>query len=134
MMIDKSKWVDVLRRISEKAVTSMKLAGIVLDNRFENRASEPVVEDEKALDNNDRRKAKRLSLEKDIMFKYANGKNAFGHIINISRKGMYIVTDTPLNDGDEINANLLWGSLGSITSIEGHIVRRGDNGVAVRFI
>ena len=57
-----------------------------------------------------------------------------GHIINISKRGMYIITDAPLNDGEEINANLLWKSLSSLTSLEGHIVRRGDNGVAVRFI
>ncbi len=134
MMNEKNRWVNVLRRISEKAATSMKLAGIVLDNRLENRGSEPAPDDEKALDLKDRRRAKRLCLEKDIMFKYANGKNAFGHIINISRKGMYIITDTPLNDGEEIKANLLWGTLGGITGIEGLIVRRGDNGVAVRFI
>lgn len=133
-MNEKNRWVNVLRRISEKAATSMKLAGIVLDNRLENRGSEPAPDDEKALDLKDRRRAKRLCLEKDIMFKYANGKNAFGHIINISRKGMYIITDTPLNDGEEIKANLLWGTLGGITGIEGLIVRRGDNGVAVRFI
>lgn len=133
-MNEKNRWVNVLHRVSEKAATSMKLAGIVLDNRLENRASEPVPEDEKAVDRKDRRRAKRLCLEKDIMFKYANGKNAFGHIINISRGGMYIITDTPLNDGEEINANLLWGTLGGIAGIEGRIVRRGDNGVAVRFV
>ncbi len=133
-MNDKNRWVNVLRRISEKTVSSMKLAGIVLNNRLENRVHGSVSENMKSPDCNERRNTKRLSMEKDIMFKYANGKNAFGHIINISRGGMYIITDTPLNDGEEINANLLWGSLGGITGIEGRIVRRGDNGVAVRFV
>jgi hypothetical protein len=127
----KNKWVDVLRTISGKAATSMKLAGIVLNNRFENRVREPVSENRKAPDRNERRKTKRLCLGKDITFKYAHGKPASGHIINISKRGMYIITDAPLNDGEEINANLLWGNLGSL---EGHIVRRGDNGFAVRFV
>ena len=130
----KNKWVDVLRTISGKASTSMKLAGIVLNNRLENRVHEPISESKKSLDRNERRKAKRLSMEKDIMFKYEHGKPAFGHIINISKRGMYIITDAPLNDGEEINANLLWENLGSITSLEGYIVRKGDNGVAVRFV
>ncbi len=130
----KNKWVDVLRTISGKAATSMKLAGILLNNRLENRVREPISESKKSLDRNERRKAKRLSMGKDITFKYAHGKPAFGHIINISKRGMYIITDAPLNDGEEINANLLWENLGSITRLEGHIVRRGDNGVAVRFV
>jgi hypothetical protein len=134
MVNAKSRWVDILYTISGRAANSMKLAGIVLNKRFENRAGEPSSKNAKTDDNNERRSDKRLSLEKDIMFKYARGKPASGHIINISRRGMYIITDAPLNDGEEINANLIWGSLGGITSIEGRIVRRGDNGVAVRFV
>jgi hypothetical protein len=135
MMADaKSRWRDVLLKISGRAINSMKLAGIVLNKRLENRLSKPVSEGAKALDSNDRRKTRRLSMEKDIMFRYANGKPALGHIINISKRGMYIITDATLNDGEEINANLLWKNLGSLTNLEGHIVRRGDNGFAVRFI
>lgn len=130
----KNNWVDVLRTISGRAATSMKLAGIVLNNRFENRVREQISESKKVLNRNERRKSKRLNMEKDITFKYAHGKPAFGHIINISKRGMYIITDAPLNDGEDINANLLWENLGSLTSLGGHIVRRGDNGVAVQFI
>jgi hypothetical protein len=121
-------------RISKNTVNSLKLAGILLENRLENRGKDPVSENEKAPAQNDRRKAKRLNLEKDIMFRHANGKNAFGHIINISRRGMYIITDTPLDNGEEIHANLFRVNLKGITGIDGRIVRKGDNGVAVRFV
>jgi hypothetical protein len=134
MMNEKNKWLGVLRAISGKVTTSLKLAGIVLNNRFEKSSRDSISESKTAFDRDGRRKAKRLTLGKDIIFKYAHGKPAFGHIVNISKRGMYIITDVPLNDGEEINANLLWENLGSLTSLEGHIVRRGDNGVAVRFI
>jgi hypothetical protein len=133
MSMVKKYWAGVLRTLGWKTFNYIQLLGIVFIKRLGNIIPAMGAGTDKAIDYDERRKAKRINLEKDILFKHAHGKPAFGRIINISRGGMYILTDVPLNDGEIIHTNLLGKSLGNLSRIDGHIVRRGDSGVAVQF-
>jgi hypothetical protein len=133
-MINKeNKWVDLLRSLVRNVLNTYQLLSILLVRRLGKRIPGMVTDTIAAIEYNERRKAKRISLEKDILFQHAHGKPAFGRIINISRGGIYILTDVPLNDGEIIHSNLLGNSLGNLSRIDSHVVRRGDNGVAVQF-
>jgi hypothetical protein len=123
----------ILRSLGGTVLTSLNLLRIVFNKRIENMARRLIFGRKIAAEYDERRNVKRLNLEKDILFRHAQGKPAFGHILNISSSGMYLLTDVPLYDREEIHVNLLGKALGSLAGIDGHIVRRGDNGVAVKF-
>ncbi|MEN6472937.1 MAG: AMP-binding protein [Syntrophaceae bacterium] len=56
-----------------------------------------------------------------------------GHVANLSHEGMFIEAETPLDEGTEIEAQISVIQFGNTFWVEGKVLRKTANGMAVRF-
>jgi dihydroflavonol-4-reductase len=64
-----------------------------------------------------------------------NGEEASekAHVADLSRQGMYITADTPLDEGTELDAKIMAVQFGNTFWVKGKVIRSTGKGMAVRF-
>jgi hypothetical protein len=75
-----------------------------------------------------------VDLQCDIMG-FSNGKEtrANGRISNVSREGMFIEAETPLDEGTNMAAQIIVIQFGNTFWVKGEVLRKTERGNAVRF-
>lgn len=81
----------------------------------------------------EQRTYKRARIDMKVSFKEEGPSYKMGHVENISKGGMFVNTDAPLDKDIYILASIDAEELGKIIWAQGRIVRKTDNGMAVVF-
>jgi hypothetical protein len=82
----------------------------------------------------DRRRDRRIRVDRTVTCRRDGQEMQRGHLINISRGGMYVETDTPWEVGEELSFNLSGRNLGPFLRTRGRVTRRAERGMAVQFV
>lgn len=81
----------------------------------------------------DRRRRRRRVMDRDVTYWGEGVDPRVGHMINVSQGGMYLETDTPLEEGREMTINFYGIATDRLPSIPARVVRRAAAGMAVAF-
>ncbi|MGO9144802.1 MAG: PilZ domain-containing protein [Desulfomonilia bacterium] len=124
-----------IRGIIDKTVEAGAWTGIVLYCTLMNVMPATIRERMGLLPNlfDDRRRDRRLHVDKTVSFIRNGYEMQTAHLINISRSGMYVEIDTPSDIGQEMFINLTGRNLGVFTRVNGRVMRRSERGMAIRF-
>jgi|APIni6443716594_1056825.scaffolds.fasta_scaffold270779_2 hypothetical protein len=126
---------EKMRRFFDKTIETGTWAGIVLSRMFKEVMPSPI---RRSLEHfhqhiDDRRYDRRLKLKKTITG-FSDGKMLKDiHLINISKGGMYVEVESPLEVGPEVSFNLSGKNLGPIMRVRGRVMRRAERGMAIQF-
>lgn len=126
---------EKMRRFFDRTIETGAWTGIVLSSIFKKIIPSPI---KKSLERfhqhvDDRRYDKRLKVNKTISC-FSDGKMLKDiHLINISKGGMYVELDSPLDVGPEVSFNLSGKNLGPIMRVKGRVMRRAERGMAIQF-
>lgn len=80
----------------------------------------------------DRRLSRRLHMDRTVSFWSEGMDPRQAQLINLSRSGMYIETDTPLDLGRETKITLPGLMARISTSVTGRVVRKAAHGMAIQ--
>jgi hypothetical protein len=118
-----------------KALETGTLTGVVLSQMMRT-VMPPSMRsrlDARRQDSSDRRQDRRHRLERTITG-YSNGRRLENlHLIDISRGGLYVETDSPHDIGPDVYFDLSGKNLGPFMRVKGWVTRRAERGIAVRF-
>jgi len=66
---------------------------------------------------------------------FSNGKETHenGHVANLSREGMFIEAETPLDEGTDMAAQITVIQFGNTLWVKGEVLRKTERGNAIRF-
>ncbi|MFY9396955.1 MAG: PilZ domain-containing protein [Desulfomonilia bacterium] len=82
----------------------------------------------------DRRAHKRIVVNMKVAYRDSGSAYRMGRVANISRGGMFILTDSPVwNIDDYLFASIDVQEFGKVIWVQGHIVRKCLEGIAVKF-
>ncbi|HOS96162.1 MAG TPA: PilZ domain-containing protein [Deltaproteobacteria bacterium] len=82
----------------------------------------------------DRRRDRRIRVDRTVACHRDGQETQRVHLINISRGGMYVETDTPSDVGEELSFNFSGRNLGPFLRTRGRVTRRAERGMAVQFV
>lgn len=82
----------------------------------------------------DRRRDRRVHMDRTVTCMHDGRDTKNAHLINISMNGMYVEMDAPADVGQELSFNLSGRNLGPIMRVRGRVTRKAEHGMAVRFI
>ncbi|MEN6447508.1 MAG: PilZ domain-containing protein [Syntrophaceae bacterium] len=126
---------EKLLRLYDKALETGALTGIVVTRMLLN-ALPASVKGKGAwtpLHFDDRRRGRRLHVDRAVTCSPEGREQKRARLINISKGGMYVETDTPVDVGQEMSFNLSGRNLGPIMRVRGRVARRSDKGMAIQF-
>lgn len=81
-----------------------------------------------------RRQGRRLRFEEDVCILKDGMPDSTAHMVDISATGMYVETDMPLDEGQEIRLSLQRHLPLLNPVITGRVVRKASHGMALRFV
>jgi len=127
-----SKMLDLLREIYQTGTWT----GIVISCMIRNMMPASIRSQRRRIPHffDDRRRASRLRVDRNVTCMRDRQDVMTTHLINISRGGMYVEADNPADIGQEMYFNLSGRDLGPIMRVRGQVTRKAEHGMAVRFI
>jgi hypothetical protein len=131
---DPEKLISSFRKKSAEILNSAGLLGLVLYLRLEENPWFPDIKNINLVDYEDRRHDRRVHFERDILYRVESGKDLKGRMINLSKGGLYIETDSPLKEGEGIQISFFKNRLSDFSCLPARVVRRGLTGMAVEFV
>lgn len=128
---------EKILRLYDKALENGAWTGIVMTRMLMNVLPASVKEKRARLrlphHFDDRRRGRRLHVDRTVTCTPDGREIKTGHLINISMDGMYMETDAPFDVGQEMSFNLSRRNLGPIMRVRGRVARRSDRGMAIQF-
>jgi hypothetical protein len=124
------KWQNTLGMVrvnSKKILNSLACNGIILLQPLKNKVVASGT-------GSDRRHSRRLRPDKDI-FLWKDGRpDRKAHLLDISINGMYVETDAPLEEGQELQLSMHALLPLRYPAITGRVVRKAPKGMALQFV
>lgn len=127
-----SKRIASLRSAYGYAVDNLALGGIVFQQAVKGIVPLNALS-RRHWTSEDRRHRRRRVMDRDVTYWGEGLAPRVGHMINVSRGGMYLETDTPLEEGREMTINFYGTATDRLPSIQARVVRRAASGMAVAF-
>lgn len=126
---------EKLLRLYDKAMETGALTGIVVTRLLMNVLPASVKEKTARLPSHfdDRRRGRRLHVDRAVTCSPEGTEQKRARLINISKGGMYVETDVACDVGQEMSFNLSGKNLGPIMRVRGRVARRSDRGMAIQF-
>ncbi len=128
------KLISSFRRKSTEILNSAGLLGLVLYLRLEENPWFPDIKNTNLVDYQDRRQNRRVHFEREISYRIGSGNELKGRMINLSKGGLYMETESSLKEGEVVQISFFKNRLSYISCLPARIVRRGLTGMAVEFI
>jgi len=124
--------IDLLREIYQIGAWT----GIVISRMIRNMLPASVRSQRRRIPHffDDRRRASRLRVDRNVTCMRDRQDTTTAHLINISRGGMYVEADNPANIGQEMYFNLSGRNLGPFMRVRGQVTRKAEHGMAIRFV
>jgi hypothetical protein len=124
------KWRNTLGMVrlnSKKILNSLACNGIILLQPLKNKMMASGAE-------TDRRHGRRLRSDKDIFIWKDGRPDRKAHLLDISINGMYVETEAPLEEGQELQLSLYKQLPLRYPAITGRVVRKAPKGMALQFV
>jgi len=126
---------EKMLRLLDTTLQTGAWAGIVLSRIVQNMLPASLKREKRHLPYfiDDRRRDRRLHVDRTVTCNQDGKDMRNAHLINISRNGMYVETDDPFYVGQELSFNLSGRNLGPFMRVRGRVTRKAEHGMAIRF-
>ena len=127
---------EKMLRLLDRSLQTGAWTGIILSRMVQNMLPASMKKERRYLPHfiDDRRRNRRLHVDRNVTCLGDRQEARSAHLINISRNGMYVESDAPADVGQELSFNLSGRNLGPIMRVRGRVTRKAEHGMAVRFL
>lgn len=129
------KNLDTTRKVIVRGLSTLAWNGIVWMRALKNVMPADVSEstDTMLQPLNDRRRNRRIAVDREITVQIDGQSMEAVRVINISTGGMYLELDHPLAEGQQLKVNLYGKKAGDFPSATAQVLRCTDKGMAIKF-
>lgn len=126
---------EKMLRLLDTTLQTGAWAGIVLSRMVQNMLPASLKREKRRIPYffDDRRRDRRLHVDRTVACMQDGKGTRNARLINISRNGMYVETDAPVDVGQELSFNLSGRNLGPFMRVRGRVTRKAEHGMAIRF-